>query len=211
MWSTELTIANTGQTDATFTLKFLSHDVDGRPADEKALALAAGKSVTDPDLLGTVFGIAEGYGAIQIYSANASLAINSQTSTPAPSGTHGQSVPTFTSGDLVVTGSPRVFPLIREDDIFRTNLVLTNAVDFAIEVEARLFSFDGKELGGVRRYGLPPLGMTQINRLPLDFGVTFLGYAASLHLSTSTPNGKFAAYVAAIDNYSNDPRTVLSK
>src|SRR5262249_5310056 len=155
----------------TFTMKFLGHDVDGRTGPEKSLALGAGRSVTYPDLLGTVFGLSEAYGAIQIRSTNASLAITSQTSTPAHNGTYGQSVPAFTQDDLVAVGSLRVFPLIREDDLFRTNLVLLNAADFAVEVEAKLVASDGKELG-VTRYSLPPLGMTQINRLPLDFGVT---------------------------------------
>lgn len=210
VWTTDLVVANVDQTDATFTLKFLGHDVDGRSGTEKSVLLAAGKSARYPDVLGTVFGLSEDYGAIQVNSPNARLAFSSQTSTPGANGTYGQSVPAFTSDDLIQAGLPRTFPLIREEDVYRTNLVLTNAADFALEVEARLLRFDGEELG-VRRYSLPPLGMSQINRVPLDFGVPMIGYPASLQLSTPTPNGKFAAYVAAIDNYSNDPRTVLSK
>src|ERR1035437_3329754 len=55
-YTTTLTIANTGTASAGLTLKFLGHDKDGTTGATSTLNLAAGASVTYPDVLGSVFG-----------------------------------------------------------------------------------------------------------------------------------------------------------
>lgn len=208
---TDLMIANRGATDAAIVLKFLGHDRDGTAGPEVPVALSAGNSVTYGDVLSGVFSLSEDYGAIRIASSSPSLAVLSQTSTAADAcvgGTFGQSVPAFGSTELVVEGTPRVILGVREDAAFRTNLVLANATESEVEVDVALQNDAGTILGTPRSYRLPPLGMTQVSGVVRELGVAGDVPRARLLLSTSTPDGEFAAYAALIDNRTNDPRTL---
>ncbi|MFN7989646.1 MAG: metallophosphoesterase [Thermoanaerobaculia bacterium] len=210
-WTTDLAVANTGSADASLTLKFLGHDADGTGGDEKSFSLAAGKSVTWGDVLGSVFGRATGWGAILLASSSPSLAVAGQTYTPHPGGgTFGQSVPAFASADLVKAGTPRAIVGVREDGAFRTNLILANATASSLDVDVSLVSEGGAALAS-KRYSLPPLGMTQVTRLVRDLGVSADIAGARALLSTPSAGGSFAAYASVIDATTNDPRTLLPR
>jgi hypothetical protein len=210
-YTTDLAVANTSPSDATLTLKFLGHDADGTAGPEKSFTLAAGKSAAYPDVLGSVFGLSSGYGAIQVASSTAALAVSSQTSTPAPAGgTFGQSVPGFGAADLVQAGASRTILGVREDTAFRTNLILTNATASPLDVDVSLVSESGAALA-TKRYSLPSLGMTQVTRVARDMGVSSDLSGARAVLSTPTGGGAFAAYASVIDATTNDPRTLLPR
>lgn len=210
-YTTELTVANAGGADATFTMKFLGHDQDGTSGVERTFVLAPGRSATYTDVLGSVFEqISGAYGAIRITSAAASLAVLGQTSTPGFGGTFGQSVPAAAPEELVRTGAPQSLVAIREDDAFRTNLILANAIGTPLDVDVALVADTGATLG-TKRYSLPPFGMTQVSRVVRVLGVAANVSGARLVLSTPTPGGAFAAYASAIDNTTNDPRTLLPR
>jgi hypothetical protein len=165
--------------------------------------------VTHGDLLGSVFGVDSGYGAVRLASSTSTLAVTSLTSTPSPSGgTFGQSVPAFGEADLLREGLPRTILAVREDPSFRTNLVLASAVETPLDVDVTLLADTGAALASAR-YALPPLGMRQVTRVVRDLGVAADVAGARLVLSTPTPGGAFAAYAALIDNVTNDPRTLL--
>lgn len=209
-YTTDLTIANTGAADASLGLKFLDHDVDGRNGAEQSFSLAAGRSVTYADVLGSVFGVSSGYGAIRVASSSAALAVAGQTSTPSPGGgTFGQSVPAVGAADLV-GAAPRSILGVREDAAFRTNLILANATETPLDVDVALVAETGASLG-TKRYARPPLGMTQVTRVVRDLGVAADVSGARLVLSTPTPGGSFAAYGSVIDAVTNDPRTLLPR
>jgi len=214
-YTTDVTIAYTNSIGARFTLKFLGNNADGRSGAEKTFDLAAQRSVTDADVLGSVFQQTSNYGAILVTSQFPTsdtpfISVLSQTSTPGFGGTFGQSVPAATSADLVRNGQEQSILAIREDAAFRTNLILTNATESALGVDVRLVSKDGVTLGS-RSYALPPLGMTQVTKVVRDLGVGADVAGARLVLSTPTANGAFAAYASAIDNVTNDPRTLLPR
>ena len=210
-YTTDLTVANMGGADTTFTLKFLGHDQDGTSGAERTFALGAGLSATYADVLGSVFSQNSGaYGAIQISSASAALAVLGQTATPGFGGTFGQSVPAAAPADLVTAGASQSVVAIREDGSFRTNLILANATTVPLEVDVTLVADSGATLG-TKRYFLSPLGMTQVGHVVRDLGVSGDVVGARLVLSTPTPGGAFAAYASAIDNTTNDPRTLLPR
>ncbi|HQQ75836.1 MAG TPA: metallophosphoesterase [Thermoanaerobaculia bacterium] len=210
-YSTDLALANTGAVDATYAVKFLGHDADGTAGDEKTFTLAAGKGVTYADVLGSVFGVGTGYGALRVTASTTAFAVSSQTWTPAGSGgTFGQSVPGFGDADLVKAGIPRSIAAVREDAAFRTNLILANAAEAPVDVDVALVSSAGAALAS-KRYTLPPLGMTQVTRVVRDLGVSAETAGARLVLSTPTTNGAFAAYASVIDATTNDPRTLLPR
>ena len=210
-YTTDLTLANTGSSDAAFSLKFQGHDVDGRNGTERAFSLAAGRSVTYGDLLGSVFGLDEGWGAVRIASSTPGLAVTAQTSTPAAGGgSFGQALPAFPGEELVRTGEVRSIVAVREDASFRTNLVLANATESPIDVEVVFVSESGATLGA-RRVSLPPLGMTQLTRVVRALGISGSVTGARLLLSTPSPGAAFAAYASVVDEATNDPRTLLPR
>lgn len=209
-YTTDLFVANPGPAAASYTLKFLGHDGDGRAGLERIFTLAPGRGATYADVLGSVFGRSSDYGAIRVASDAPNLLVSSQTSTPGGGGTFGQSVPASGSGDLVTAATPRTILGVREDGAFRTNLVLANASESAAEATATLVSAAGATLGA-KTIVLPPLGMTQVTRVVRDLGVSADVAGARLVLSTTTPGGAFAAYASVIDGVTNDPRTLLPR
>ncbi len=210
-YTTDVTIANTGIADAAFTLKFLGHGIDGRTGPEKYLTLAAGKSATYSDVLGSLFGVSSDYGAIRLSSASPALSISSQTWTPSSAGgSVGQSVQGQADTEVIRAGTVRSILAIREDGSFRTNLILANATESPLDVNVTLVAESGASLG-TQRLSLPSLGMTQVTRVVRALGVSDNVTGARLVLSTPTPGGAFAAYAAVIDNATNDPRTLLPK
>ena len=209
-YSTDLTIGNAGASDAVFTLKFLGHDQDGTAGAEKTFVLGASRTVTYADVLSSVFGEALNYGAIRISSPSPSLVVLGQTWTPGFGGTFGQSVPAAAPEDLITSAAPRSVVAAREDAAFRTNLILANSTSTPVDVDVTLVGADGTNSGS-KRYSVPPNGMTQIARVVRDLGVTTDVVGGRLLLSTPTPSGTFAAYASAVDNTTNDPRTLLPR
>jgi hypothetical protein len=169
-----------------------------------------GSSATWADLLGSVFGLEEAWGAVQLRSASPALVVTSQTFTPGGGGTYGQSVPLFAEAELLRSGATRTIPAIREDASFRTNLVLANGGEAACDVDVSLLS-EGGALLGTRRVPLAPLGMTQLTRVVRALGVDGAVSGARLVLSTPTAGGAFAAYASVIDEKTSDPRTLLPR
>jgi hypothetical protein len=214
-YTTDLTVAYTNAVSARFTLKFLGNNMDGRGGPETTFDLGPQKSVTYTDVLGSVFQRTSDYGAIRVASQYPSsdsnfIGVLAQTSTPGFGGTFGQSVPAVTAADLIRTGTARSILAVEEDVSFRTNLILTNATEAALDVDVQLISTDGVVLA-TKRYPLAPLGMTQVTKVVRDMGIAANLSGARLVISTPTTSGAFAAYASAIDNMTNDPRTLLPR
>ena len=211
-YKTALTVANTGTTSASVTLKFLGHDKDGTGGATSSQTLAPGISVTWPDVLGTVFGATNDYGAILITAGTTSLNVVGQTATPNPggAGTFGQSVPALASADLVTTGSGKTIVAVSDDASFRTNLILTNATSIPVAVSLALRGADGTSLGS-STVQLLPLEMTQVSQVARTLAGGANVTNSTLVLTTSTSGGAFAAYASVIDNGTNDPRTLLAR
>ncbi len=206
-WSTDVLFANPGSADRFATLKFLGHDIDGRSGEERTLLLPAGGLVAIRDVLATFFADPAAYGAVRILT-EADVAVVSETSTPSSGGTVGQAVPALGPGDFAGSTLKTLAP-IRENALFRTNLVLANATEAPLTAQVALFAADGT-LIGTRNVDLPPLGMTQINNVAASLGAVTLDLGR-ISVSTPTPGGLVAAYASVIDNTTNDPRTILPR
>ena len=96
-------------------------------------------------------------------------------------------------------------PVVTPPARFRTNLVLSNAVEKPIDVDLNLFAGDGRVLGSLR-VRLEPLGMKQVNEVSRALGAAGAVTGARLVLSTPTSGGAFAAYASVINNGTDDPR-----
>jgi hypothetical protein len=207
-WTTRFTICNPGSTDAAVTLKWLGHDIDGRGGHEFTYVVTAGQTLfLDEETWEINF--RENWGAILVTSSSPALVVQSETSTNAPGGgTVGQSLPALGPTDFAGTTSKTLAP-IRENAAFRTNLVLANATEAPLVARVALFAADGAPIG-TRDVALPPLGMTQLNRVALTLVASTLD-VGRISVSTPTPGGLVAAYVSVIDNATNDPRTLLPR
>jgi hypothetical protein len=211
-FKTDFFAANRGAATATYTLKFLNHLVDGRGGAERVFALGGGKAATYRDVLGSVFGLSSGldYGAIRVSSDSTSLVVSSVTSTPPVSGpgAFGQSVPGTAGSQLIAAGTSATIVGIREDGSYRTNLVLANATEAALDVEVVLYADDGSSLGALR-VTLQPLEMRQLNKIAATIAGDSNLNDGTLVLSTQTPDGAFAAFASLIEFNTNDPATLF--
>jgi hypothetical protein len=213
-YTTDLTVANRGTTDANLTLQFLGHDRDGTQGPKQLRALATNRAVTYADVLASLFGVNatdfQNFGALLITADSASLKIVSQTSTPPPNGvgTFGQSVPAQGANDFVTPASPKSLVGLRDDTAFRTNAFLANATTSSATVTLTLLAGDGSTFGTTTRT-LPPLGMTQVSSVVTALGAPFGTTNAVLVVSTAEPGAQVGTYAAVIDNITNDPRTIL--
>lgn len=213
-YTTSLSLGNRGSAEARYRLKFLGNNADGTNGQESSeFVLGPNQAVTYEDVLGSVFGLTQNYGAIQVLANVATLSVTGQTSTADPTrpgGTFGQSVPASGTADLITAGLIRSIVGIRQDTSFRTNLVLANAGTSPVTINGTLLSTSGAVLG-TKSWTIPPLGMTQDGPIAPSMGASGTVRDAQLLLTTSTSGGTFAAYAAAIDNVTNDPRTLLPK
>jgi hypothetical protein len=205
-WTTQFTLSNPGSTDAGVTFKWLGHDIDGRGGYETTYVVRAGQTFT-PDEQTWWVNHPENWGAILVTSSSSALIVQSETRTYVPGGgTVGQALPAFGPADYA-GATPKTLAPIRENALFRTNLVLANATEAPLMAHVVLYAADGTQLGS-RDVPLQPLGMTQINRVAAALGVSTLDLGR-IAVSTPKPGGLVAAYASIIDNKTNDPRTIL--
>jgi len=209
-YTTDLTIANIGDTEEAYTLRFLGHDVDGRSGPAKSFTLAAGKSVTYQDVVSSVFGLSNSYGAILVTASTPDLGVYGQVLAQTAAGHVGQGLPAVSDTGYVRPGQARSLLAIREDARARTNLVLANATSASLDVSLTLVSEAGEALGSAV-VNLPPLGMKQLNGVARSLGSTGALTGGRIVVSTPTTDGAFAAMASIIEADSGDARTILPR
>jgi hypothetical protein len=106
---------------------------------------------------------------------------------------------------MIAGGYSKTIPGIRENPSSRTNLILANGSEVPTDVYVVLFLSDGS-VAGAKSYHLESLGMHQVTQVVRDLGYGSDVAGARLVLTTS---GAVAAYASVIDNFTNDPRTLL--
>ena len=206
-WMTTFTLCNPGSTDAVVALKWLGHDADGRGGNVRTYLVRAGQTLV-PEYEEWELGHEEGWGAILVTSSSSAVVVQSETQTYVRGGgSVGQVVPALGPADFA-SATPKTLAPIREiAGFYRTNLVLANPTEMPLTAHVVLYAADGTQLGS-RDIDLPPLGMTQINRVVSALGASALG-AGRISVSTPTAGGLVATFASLIDNTTNDPRTIL--
>ena len=209
-FTTVVSVANLGAATASFTLKFLGNNQDGSNGPEQSFNLEPGTSSTYFDVLASVFDLTSNSGAIRITSNSLTLGIVSVTSTPGFGGTFGQTIPAISFADLIPAGSSRSILYIREGDGFRSNLILASGSFVLTDIDVALVSPTGSTLA-TKTYSVPPNGMTQVNRVVRDMGISGPITGARLVLSSSTTGAAFTGLASVIDETTNDPTTVVAQ
>ncbi|MFN7989464.1 MAG: PKD domain-containing protein [Thermoanaerobaculia bacterium] len=207
-WTTDLTVMNSGSQPATLALKLLGHDGNGAGGPERTYTIPARVTLTWPDVLATVFGRETDWGPILIRSSSTTLAAQGPTWTASPTGgSYGQSVPALGASEAV-GATPRSLAGVRQDDRFRTNVVLANMKETEAVVTLQVLLPDGTTATSYTTT-VGPLGFVQLN-LANNLGVTNL-VGGSVLVSSSTPGAQVAAYASVIDAATADPRTILAR
>ena len=210
-WTSDLVLHNRAGSPAQVTLKFLGNSRDGTSGPEKSFTLDPLQTVTYADLLSSVFGIADDAGAVEILTPSDELTVRSRTFTAAAGGTVGDGLPGVRQSTFFTdqTSPSPVMIGLREDDRFRSNIILVNGTAASLDVLVSAFDSSGATIG-IKSYTLPPLGMTQDSRFltRTEFGSQPRS-DVTVTLSSTTPGAAFTACAIVIDNASNAPTTVL--
>src|ERR1035437_7850637 len=211
-YTSNVTVTNLASTGATFSFKFLNHDMDGRSGPTLPFSLSPGSSIRYMDVLGTVFSQVNAYGAIQVQSSSQSLVVQVETTTPAAcsGGAFGDAMAALGQLDYVSFGTSRSIPGIEEDDAFRSNLILTNATESSLDIQLRLYGANGALLGVLTPPTFQPLEMRQISRIAGAITGNSLTLG-TLVIQVDTPGGSVASFLSRVDNLTNDPRTLLPR
>lgn len=203
---TDLDVNNRGFTPATFKLLWLPRDTNNSsPTESTEFTIGTGVSIRFKDILGQVFGLAEGaVGALAVVSDSPNLMMMSRTFNSSDEGTFGQAIVGIHESDLIRTGQRRRVLFMTENDAFRSNLGLQNGGTTALIVKWQRFRADGSAIdsGQIR---LRPLGNTQWNRVFSDVEPV---EAAYVDVWTDDSGGTFAVYGSVLDAATSDPTTV---
>ena len=207
-WTTDLSITNGGAESANVLLKFLGHEGNGASGQEVTYTIPARSTLTRPDILYSVFGRERDWGPILVRSTVTTLAVQGQTWTPAPTGgSYGQSVPALGSSETVGS-APRTLTGVRQDDLFRTNIVLANMKDTSASVNLQVLLADGTTATNFP-VNVGAFGFVQLN-LKDNLGLAnFSG--GSIIVSSSTPGAQVAVYASVIDASTGDARSILGR
>jgi hypothetical protein len=201
-------VTNAGDVAGTVQLKFLGHEGAGASGPEKTYPLPARGTLTWRDVLLQVFDRERDWGPILIRSTVPTVAVQGQTWTPAADGgTYGQSVPALGPAETV-GATPKALAGVRQDDLFRTNIVLANLKETEAQVMLRVLLEDGTT-ATVWPTTVGGYGFVQVN-LKDNLGVT--GFSrGSVLVSTSTSGAQIGAYASVIDATTSDPRSILAR
>jgi sugar lactone lactonase YvrE len=210
-WTSDLTVYNRGSVPVSMTLKFLGNNTNGSYGPEKTLTLDPYQTVTYADVLSSVFGISDGWGAVQVLTDSDQLTVRSRTSTLRAGGSVGDGAPGVRQSAFFTdqTSPSPVLTGLREDDRFRSNIILVNGTTAPLYIRVYAIDSSGAAIGS-KSYTLRPLGMVQDSRFLTgeEFGGQ-LRMDVTVTVSSPTPGAAFTASAVLIDNASNAPTTVL--
>lgn len=204
-WRTDLFIHNPTASNVGVTAEYLPANTDNAGGGQVAIiaALQPGGCVRVADVLGVMFGVTNGKGALVVSGGGASIVLASRTYTTRVSGgTLGQGVPAIQLGSISTT--TRVLSGIRVDTVNRTNIGLVSLSGSAT-VDLVLRDADGTVLGSRSGFWIPPRSVVQ-----LSFADAFPGAAAPNPVGSLevTPHAPVVVYLSIIDGTSQDPSFV---
>lgn len=201
-WRTDLVLRNPDVEPLRLTIRLLPNPDTGATETEAALVLAGASIQVIPDVLGTLFHLEHGSGALALApEPGRSVEATSRTYTTSPSGTFGMGVGSM---DMLSAAGP-AFPLTFSAGLlgerFRTNVVVTDATGRGANLDALLSTSGGTDEIPLA-FSLPASGQKQLNDLAALSGAT----ASSVGSLTVTPKAGWAlAGSIAIDDRTNDP------
>ncbi len=175
---TDLSISNASDSTVTARATFLDHDGSSSSPTPASLTLDPHKTLRMTDALRTLFGMTQGYGALQLETldGSSSLVATARAYTPSltTGGTMGQQINAITSQDLRSWGS---LLGLEQDEAFGSNVAFLNPGASSVSVTLELRDSTGSLLAS-QTLDLPPAGYLQRSLPALFSGVPFPSDAA---------------------------------
>lgn len=205
-WRTDVEVYNAGQQTAQYRIALLRKNQNNSNPVTMGFNLLAGQSVRYNDILQSVFQF-DGSASLWITVQSGEVIVSSRTYNETPDGTYGQYIGGALEAQAIQQDQEgRIIQLTHNranNQGFRTNVGFLNCTSLNINVQVRLYSWNGS-LIGTRTYGLEPYMYTQIDRIFEQVTQSDVsdGYVI---VETFTPGGKFFAYASVVDNRTGDP------
>lgn len=211
LWRSELSVLNPAEADADVRLEYRA---TGGAVHEAAVTVAPGDMLFVDDVIAELFqGAANGAGALHLYSSDGVI-INSRTYNVTSDGASlGQAIPGLGAGDMALPGEVWVLDRLKNTDAFRCNLGFSEYTGAEARVTVALYSMAGSQQRflGSKTYAVPAYGVTQVNRVFNDIGITGDYEEALAYVIVSSGEGAAYVYASVVDNGAGDATTVLAK
>ncbi len=206
--TTGLVPMNPAAEPASVSIKFLGHDGNGPSGPEQVSSISPRSTRTWLDVPGSIFGREADWDPILIRATVATLVARGQTWTASPTGgSYGQSVRAIGTAEAIGS-TAKVIAGIRQDSLFRTNIVLANMKESNATVTVSLLLPDGTT-ATLQTVSIGPLGFLQLN-VKDNLGVTNIT-GGSFMITCTTPGDQVAAYASVSNASTADPRTLLAR
>lgn len=209
-WRTSLEVCNFSGVTRSIELAFL-HRGEANPGPTVVpVDLAPNLCANYPDVVATVFELAEAVGSLRIEADGDGIVAIARTYNDTPDGTYGTALAALALDRAIAEGQKSVLIHLAQsatdDDGFRTNLDLLNITNVAIDVEIELHSSDGTRLGLVSTHLEPFEYRQEIRVFRAVSGQNVVdGYAV---VKTTTDGGAFLAAASLVDNRTGDTTTI---
>ncbi len=202
VWRTDVVTRNTSSSPAV--TEYTLHTASG---DHKLTGSTLGPAAQGiyEDIVG-LMGV-DGKGALEIWS-NRTLKVASRIYNQTDDGTFGQYVRAYAAGEEISAGETvELLGLRQQEDVFRTNISVTNTSEFSATVMVELFRTDGAML---HSYFLNvPAGMVVQDPEPFDRRANSPDLGWGYAMVSVTSGSGILTSASVIDSRTNDATTVL--
>ncbi len=205
-WVTDLELFNPAADPHTALVYYLPRDTDNTASVRRPVMLPAGQAVRLGNVVGRIFGLVRSAGALVVSCAQP-LLVTSRTYTASANGTLGQFVPGLGEGTAIAAGDQARLIQLTRNAAYRTNIGFESIAPVPISVTVDLYRATGAHLG-TRTFVLQPFGSAQATEIFPQIGVDTVDDAYAV-VRSDTPEARFFAYAAVVDNASGDSITVL--
>ena len=210
-WYATMWVYNPSAEPATVDVSFLQRGVANQSPIHSTMTVKEGQTVTVNDVLFTLFGFEEAFGALRITSSEGIVvAARSYNLTEAGlADSQGQFMAALPVELAIGAGESASVPGITQpaDGSFRSNFAVVEATGAAVDIDVRLFNPAGRSIA-TKSFSLEPYEPKQINVGQLQ-GTTTVG-GGRIEVSVTSGSGRVLALGSMVGNgdVSQDPSTL---
>jgi len=208
LWITDLYIQNLESVACTVTLYWLPRGTDNTTPLSVALEVPAYGFLVVDDVVSSVFGLDQGYGALKLVSTTDVVVTSRIYNDRGAQGTFGQGLEGIPTSFAIEEGKSTEAMGVIEDRRWRSNVGMVDVSGRGSFVEITIFGTDGTMLGS-RSFELRPNEPLQVS-VDSILELRAKGYVESGVIRGRVTSGKAIFYGSRVDNTSGDAMTLES-
>ena len=202
-WRTDLVLRNPDPLPVAVTVRFLPNPGTSSAVPDASVTLAGGAILTVSDILGSLFRLESGSGALLLTpETGRSIEATSRTFTSTPAGSYGMSVGAVDVFAGIGAGFPVSFAAALLGPGFRTNVIATDVSGRGAQAALTLSADTADPTAGAGLLAAPAWGQSQVNDLAAALGAPFWRTGSLL---VTPRSGATVVGAVAIDGTTNDP------